>query len=142
MIKYNLKCHNNHEFESWFSESSEFDKLNKKGLLDCIFCDSKKISKTIMAPMVSVVKGKEDKIDLIKINKKIQNEKEELLKIRKFIENNFEDVGNNFSKKVREIYYDKKSKKTIYGSTTAKEREELAEEGIEILSLPWINKDN
>ena len=142
MIKYNLKCHNNHEFESWFSESSEFDKLNKKGLLDCIFCDSKKISKTIMAPMVSVVKGREDKIDLIKINKKIQNEKEELLKIRKFIENNFEDVGNNFSKKVREIYYDKKSKKTIYGSTTAKEREELAEEGIEILSLPWINKDN
>ena len=142
MIKYNLKCHNNHEFESWFSDSSEFDKLNKKGLLDCIFCDSKKISKTIMAPMVSVVKEREDKIDLIKINKKIQNEKEELLKIRKFIENNFEDVGNNFSKKVREIYYDKKSKKTIYGSTTAKEREELAEEGIEILSLPWINKDN
>ena len=142
MIKYNLKCHNNHEFESWFSESSEFDKLNKKGLLDCIFCDSKKISKTIMAPMVSVVKGREDQIDLIKINKKIQNEKEEILKIRKFIENNFEDVGNNFSKKVREIYYDKKSKKTIYGSTTAKEREELAEEGIEILSLPWINKDN
>ena len=142
MIKYNLKCHNNHEFESWFSESSEFDKLNKKGLLDCIFCDSKKISKTIMAPMVSVVKGKEDKIDLIKINKKIQNEKKELLKIRKFIENNFEFVGNSFSKKVREIYYDKKNKKTIYGSTTAKEREELAEEGIEILSLPWINKDN
>ena len=122
MIKYNLKCHNNHEFESWFSESSEFDKLNKKGLLDCIFCDSKKISKTIMAPMVSVVKEREDKIDLIKINKKIQNEKEELLKIRKFIENNFEDVGNNFSKKVREVIYDKKSKKTIYGTTTQKER--------------------
>ena len=142
MIKYNLKCHNNHEFESWFSDSSEFDKLNTKGLLDCIFCDSKKISKTIMAPMVSVVKGREDQIDLIKINKKIQNEKKELLKIRKFIENNFEYVGNNFSKKVREIYYDKKSKKTIYGSTTTKEREELAEEGIEILSLPWINKDN
>ena len=142
MIKYNLKCHNNHEFESWFSDSSEFEKLNTKGLLDCIFCDSKKISKTIMAPMVSVVKGREDQIDLIKINKKIQNEKKELLKIRKFIENNFEYVGNNFSKKVREIYYDKKSKKTIYGSTTTKEREELAEEGIEILSLPWINKDN
>ena len=142
MIKYNLKCHNNHEFESWFSDSSEFDKLNKKGLLDCIFCNSKKISKTIMAPIVSVAKGREYKIDLIKINKKIQNKKKELLKIRKFIENNFEFVGNNFSKKVREIYYDKKSKKTIYGSTTAKEREELAEEGIEILSLPWINKDN
>ena len=30
MIKYNLKCHNNHEFESWFSNSEEFEKLKKK----------------------------------------------------------------------------------------------------------------
>ena len=28
MIKYNLKCQNNHEFESWFSNSEEFEKLN------------------------------------------------------------------------------------------------------------------
>ena len=32
MIKYNLKCHNEHEFESWFSSSKEFEKLNKKKL--------------------------------------------------------------------------------------------------------------
>tara|TARA_Y100001958_G_C21026452_1_gene401049 strand:- start:112 stop:534 length:423 start_codon:yes stop_codon:yes gene_type:complete len=140
MIKYNLRCHNNHEFESWFSDSSEFDKLNKKGLIDCIYCDSKNIIKSIMSPMVSVVK--KNKSRLSKIHKEIQNEKKELIKIRKFIENNFEFVGDNFSNKVREIYYDKKSKKTIYGTTTAKEREELAEEGIEILSVPWINKDN
>ena len=30
MIKYNLKCQNNHEFESWFSDSDEFEKLEKK----------------------------------------------------------------------------------------------------------------
>ena len=28
MIKYNLKCKNKHEFESWFSDSKEFEKLN------------------------------------------------------------------------------------------------------------------
>ena len=63
MIKYNLKCQNNHEFESWFSNSEEFDKLNKKGLLDCIFCTSKKINKSIMAPMIvnSKIKNKEFK---------------------------------------------------------------------------------
>ena len=61
--------------------------------------------------------------------------------LRRFIEKNFEYVGKDFSKKVREIYYDKKSKKTIYGSTTAKERKELAEEGIDLISVPWI-KDN
>ena len=56
MIKYNLKCHQDHEFESWFSDSQEFEKLNKKGLLECIYCSSKKISKSIMAPMVSNLK--------------------------------------------------------------------------------------
>ena len=43
MIKYNLKCHNEHEFESWFSNSEEFEKLNKKKLLECIYCSSKKL---------------------------------------------------------------------------------------------------
>ena len=43
MIKYNLKCHKDHEFESWFSNSKEFDNLKKKKLLEYIFCPSKKI---------------------------------------------------------------------------------------------------
>ena len=30
MIKYKLNCKNNHEFESWFANSSEFEKLKKK----------------------------------------------------------------------------------------------------------------
>ena len=140
MIKYNLKCHNNHEFESWFSDSSEFDKLNTKGLLDCIFCDSKKISKTIMAPMVSSSKDKNHQFEVL--NKDFKNKKDTLCQLRKFIEKNFDYVGKDFSKKIREIYYDKKNNKAIYGTTTSEEREELAEEGIDLLSIPWINKDN
>jgi hypothetical protein len=33
-------------------------------------------------------------------------------------------------------------KKAIYGTASKKEREELAEEGIDLLSIPWVNKDN
>ena len=73
---------------------------------------------------------------------KLSKEKKYLLKIRSYIEKNFEYVGKDFSKKVREVYYDKKSNKAIYGTTTFEEREELAEEGIDLLSIPWINKDN
>ena len=140
MIKYNLKCDQDHEFESWFSDSKEFDKLNKKKLLECIYCNSKIIQKSIMAPMVSVVNEK--KAELIKLNKMLREEKGKLIQIREYIENNFENVGNNFSRKVREIFYDKKSKKKIYGTTTVKEREQLAEEGIDLISIPWVNKDN
>ena len=140
MIKYNLKCKNNHEFESWFSNSEEFDKLNKKDLLECIYCSSKKISKSIMSPRILNLNTKKQQVNLI--NKDIKNEKDQLLRLRKYIEKNFDFVGKDFSKKVREIYYDKKSKKAIYGTATSKEREELAEEGIDLLSIPWINKDN
>ena len=140
MIKYNLKCQNDHEFESWFSNSEEFDKLNKNNLLECIYCSSKKISKSIMAPMISNSKNKNEQIDII--NNDIKNEKNNLIKLRKYIEKNFDYVGKDFSKKVREIYYDKKSKKAIYGTTTPEEREELTEEGIDLLSIPWVNKDN
>tara|TARA_B100001057_G_scaffold334609_1_gene335234 strand:+ start:76 stop:498 length:423 start_codon:yes stop_codon:yes gene_type:complete len=140
MIKYNLKCDNDHEFESWFSNSKEYEKLNKKRLLECIFCTSKKINKSIMAPTILNTKKKDKQIEII--NKNFKNEKNKLLSLRKYIEKNFDYVGENFSKKVREVYYDKKNKKAIYGTTTPKEREELAEEGIDLLSIPWVNKDN
>ena len=140
MIKYNLKCINGHEFESWFSESTEFEKLNKKKLLECIYCNSKQIKKSIMAPMVSVSNNTKDKS--LESLKDLNKEKKMLLEIRKYIEKNFEYVGENFSKKVREIYYDKKNNKTIYGTTTIEERKELAEEGIDLISVPWVDKDN
>ena len=141
MIKYNLKCKNNHEFESWFSNSLEFDKLKKKNLLECIYCSSKKISKSIMSPRIAGKKIDRKNLDN-KYLREIQNEKKNLIKIRNYIEKNFEYVGKDFSKKVRDIFYDKKNKKTIYGTTTLKERKELAEEGIELLSVPWIDKEN
>ena len=140
MIKYNLKCSNNHEFESWFSDSNEFERLNKKRLLNCIFCTSKKITKSIMSPRVLNSKEK------IEINnskdKEFRKFKDDLTKLRNFVEKNFEFVGDKFAKKVRDIYYDKNKNQRIYGTTTPEEREELMEEGIELTSIPWVNKEN
>ena len=140
MIKYNLKCENNHEFESWFSDSNEFNKLNKQKLLECIYCSSNKIQKSIMSPMVSGIKLNEDKMSLL--DQKLLNEKNQLIKLRKHIEKNFEFVGDKFSEKVRDVYYDKETKKSIYGTTTPEEKKELEEEGIDLLSIPWVSKDN
>ena len=140
MIKYNLKCHKNHEFESWFLNSEEFDKLNKKNLLDCIYCSSKKICKSIMSPMISKFNDKK-KLNHI-TNKDFSYKKNEFVFLRKYIEKNFDYVGKDFPNKVREIYYDKKNNKAIYGTATNKEREELAEEGIDLMSIPWVGKEN
>ena len=89
-----------------------------------------------MSPMISSVKGKKN------LNKILQAEKQKLLEIRKYVEKNFEYVGKDFCKKVRDIYYDRNSKKTIYGTTTPEERQELSDEGIELMSIPWIEKEN
>ena len=86
---------------------------------------------------------------LNKKEKKIKNENDNLKKIkkdlknlRKFVENNFEFVGNKFANKAREAYYDKKNNKNIYGITSDKEKTELQDEGIDVVSIPWIDKDN
>tara|TARA_A100001011_G_C13764162_1_gene616475 strand:+ start:157 stop:438 length:282 start_codon:yes stop_codon:yes gene_type:complete len=93
-----------------------------------------------MSPMISNPQNKDKQYEAIE--KDFKNERNKLLELRKYVENNFDYVGKNFSKKVREVYYDKKNKKAIYGTTSNKEREELAEEGIDLLSIPWLDKDN
>ena len=140
MIKYNLKCENKHEFESWFSESKEFDRLKKKKLIECIFCHTKNVEKSIMSPRILNSRDLKNQNEIPNI--KMKNFKNDLQNLRKFVEKNFEFVEKNFAKKIREVYYDKKSEKNIYGSTTEEEKEELREEGIELLSIPWIDKDN
>ena len=137
MIKYLLKCNNKHEFESWFSDSKEFEKLKKKNLIECIFCQSKNVDKSIMSPnILGKEKFEEKKFDYNEFSKM----KKDLLKIRKFVEKNFKFVGDKFPKEVREIYYDNKKNKNIYGTATLEERLELEEEGIELASIPWENK--
>ena len=90
--------------------------------------------------MISNKRTNETNLDFF--DQKLGNDQNKLIKLRQFIENNFEFVGENFSKKVREVFYDKKSKKSIYGNASEEEREELAEEGIDLLSIPWVSKDN
>ena len=108
MIKYLLKCNNKHEFESWFSESKEYEKLKKRKLIECIFCRSKDVNKSIMSPnVVGKNNSEEKKFD----NKEFNKIKKDLIKIRKFVEKNFEFVGDRFTKEIRDIYYDKKKKK-------------------------------
>tara|TARA_Y100000768_G_scaffold361068_1_gene318817 strand:+ start:320 stop:601 length:282 start_codon:yes stop_codon:yes gene_type:complete len=93
-----------------------------------------------MSPMVSGIKLNEDKMNLV--DQKLLNEKNQLIKLREHIEKNFEFVGDKFSEKVRDVYYDKETKKSIYGTTTPEEKKELEEEGIDLLSIPWVSKDN
>ena len=52
------------------------------------------------------------------------------------------DVGDDFADEARKIHYGEAEPEGIYGHATPDEREALDEEGIEILDIPWLPKDN
>jgi len=135
MIKYNLICKCGESFESWFLSSSGFDYLCKKKLIKCIYCGSLSVKKSVMAPNLP---SKSNKI--LKKTKLEKNIKKHLLDIRKYIEKNCKNVGENFTREARSIHYDKKTSQGIYGKATPEETSELLEEGIEIATIPWVDK--
>ena len=134
MIKYNLTCSKcKFIFNSWFSASSDFDRLKKKKLISCTICGSDKISKSIMSPSISRIK-QIDK-NKIKIKKEVRKK---VLEYQKFIKENSTYVGEDFAYEARRLHYDKKKSKTIYGKATEEEINDLNEEGIETTTIPWI----
>ena len=140
MIKYKLICKEcENIFDSWFSNSKEYEKLKNKKYLNCHICGSQKIEKTLMAP--NVLNSSDFKNEDINKIKKI---KSKLREFKKFIKDNFKYVGDNFAHEARTIHYDtKKKKKAIYGKATRKEIDDLKQEGIKTEQFPWIeDKEN
>ena len=135
MIKYNLICKCGESFESWFLSSSGFDYLCRKKLIKCIYCGSLSVKKSVMAPNLP---SKSNKV--LKKTKLEKNIKKQLLDFRKYIEKNCKDVGENFTREARSIHYDKKTSQGIYGKATPEETSELLEEGIEVATIPWVDK--
>ena len=137
MIKYKLSCKSCEiSFDSWFASSKEYEKLKKKKLLNCHFCNSRKVEKSLMAPKLinkPISKNSDNQnLRLKKISNKIKE-------YQKFIKNNFEFVGKNFAYEARSIHYNcKKNNKGIYGTATKEEIKELKEEGIKTEIIPWL----
>ena len=130
MIRYTLNCNNGHQFDSWFSDSASFEKLREKGHLECAICSSKKVEKSLMAPVVTPKKKE------TLLSKQSALEKE-INALKQKIKATATDVGENFSAEARAMHYGEKEEKPIVGKTTVDEAKELAEEGIPFTPLPW-----
>jgi len=133
MIRYNLICALDHEFEGWFSSSADYDEQSASGLLSCPACGTKKVEKAIMAPAVKTARKVESReADAAKAMSAMA------AKIRTEIGKTCENVGENFAEEARAIHYGEKPERGIYGSTTDEESAELKEEGIAAHPLPDI----
>ncbi len=50
MIKYQLICEHEHEFEGWFQNSEAFSEQCADGILSCPFCETVNVRRALMAP--------------------------------------------------------------------------------------------
>ena len=136
MIKYQLTCDANHEFEGWFRNSDDFDVQSDGGLIECPSCGSGDVRKAVMAPAVKRRGGSRDaRLSAIK-NEIIQAAG----RARDYVEKNFDYVGDKFPEEARKIHYGESDKRGIFGEATRDEVRDLVTEGVEVAPLPETKK--
>ena len=62
----------------------------------------------------------------------------QLHQLQRKIKSECRDVGNDFAAEVRKMHYGDRAPENIYGHSSAEERESLADEGIDVVALPWL----
>lgn len=133
MIRYDLKCSNGHEFDSWFGSSDDFQKLKSAAMVSCAVCGSTEVEKAVMAPRVSVRESDRP------LSRKTSAE-QAFAELRRKIEENSENVGQAFAKEARRMFYGEAPERAIIGEAPAEEALSLLEEGIPVMPLPWGNR--
>lgn len=131
MIRYALKCHDGHSFESWFQSAAAYDALAAKGLVTCAVCGATEVSKAMMAPKVS---------DGARALSTPTSEAEgKIAALRKKVESEATYVGGKFAEEARRLH-DAKVDKPIYGEASAPEVKRLLDDGVPVAPLPFLPK--
>ena len=140
MIKYQLRCNKEHEFEGWFADSTACDDQLESGAVQCPICGSAKVSKAIMAPRIG--KGGNRKAVSVSPGQEAVQLKQALRSLREQVEANCDYVGEEFAEEARKIHYGESDARGIYGESSEKEAGELADEGIEVSRIPWLPRED
>ncbi len=157
MIRYALRCDNDHTFESWFQSSAAYDSQVKRKLVDCPVCGSVKIDKAIMAPRIVGKKGRESAVPeappaapaevlppvgttpLVMAQERELRAK--LKELRDHIVKNADNVGESFPNEARKMHYGEIEHRPIYGEASPDEARALIDEGVEVSPLPVLPED-
>ena len=145
MIKYTLKCDQEHTFDSWFASAAAYDKLDKAGMVACEICGSSTVKKAIMSPRVNtagtdargVVHDTEQSTgDTLAAS----GPSPEIEALRKKIESQSDYVGTNFAREARAMHLGDAPERSIYGEAKPEEAKSLIEDGVPIVPLPFASK--
>ncbi len=154
MIKYALHCDKAHAFESWFPSASSYDEQRKRKLVTCPVCGSHRIDKALMAPQVA----RKDRVpeapaavpapmpeapapQVAMVSPAEQELRAKIRELREHLTKNSDHVGDKFAEEARKIHYGETEHRSIHGSATPEQAQELHEEGIEFHPLPVLPDD-
>lgn len=137
MIRFALRCKNDHRFESWFQSGDAFDKLVAGGVLDCPECGSTSVSKDLMAPKVRPARNAASEPQPM-TNAPDPEIASALRKLRKHVEETSDYVGTAFAKEARAMHEGEVPHRPIYGEARPDEAKKLIEDGVPALPLPFI----
>ena len=158
MIKYKLNCRSKicsdeKEFDGWFKSIEAYEKQKLQRLINCPICGSDKVEKLLTAPSLKANKDKSSDFrdrnfknsknnDTFLGNVHSDNISTLLRTLKKEIQKNSSFVGDEFVSQVRSMKEGKIKEKPIHGQATNKEIQELSDEGIDVVNIPWISDDH
>jgi hypothetical protein len=142
-----LRCGAGHGFEGWFASEDDYGSQRERGLLDCPVCGNAEVTRLPSAPRLNLSGARAPGRAQAVAPAPAPAGATELAvhgdaATARFIEavaellKNTQDVGPRFAEEARRIHYGESEAKAIRGQTTPEEREALADEGIEVFTLP------
>ncbi|MFM1991829.1 MAG: hypothetical protein RJA99_4786 [Pseudomonadota bacterium] len=142
MKVFNLACEHEHRFEGWFGSAEDYDAQLARGLVECPICASTAIRKMPSAPRLNL-SGASERPEVPATGPSGAGQPPDpralqamFMKLARSIVENTEDVGPRFADEARKIHYREAPERGIRGTTSPEQARELAEEGIEVFSLP------
>lgn len=153
MKVFNLRCEHGHPFEGWFKDHAAFDTQQAQGLLACPFCDSRIVEKTLSAPRLNLLgacgepaasevsnnalpAGQSATAVMASAGAASPSLAAALQLVREMMSVS-EDVGDRFAEEARAMHANDVPARPIHGQTDLETAQELAEEGIPVLAIPF-----
>ncbi len=145
MIRYTLRCPDDHRFESWFASADAFETLQASGMVVCPDCGSPKVEKTLMTPGVQTARkkaappapaGKKPQADhpLAAPSNELEAK---LADLRRHVEKTSDYVGLGFAAEARKMHEGEIPHRSIYGEAKPDEARKLIEDGVPVAPLPF-----
>jgi hypothetical protein len=152
MIHYDLRCSQEHSFDGWFKDSTAYEKLAKRGLVECPHCGDTKVDRALMRPAVATRRAALPAPEAppaatpqpaatpatVAGGPLPDHMRAMLQRMRSEVENHCDYVGPQFADEARKMHRGESDKRGIYGETSPEQAEALADEGIEVSRIPWV----